>query len=791
MKFSENWLREWVNPALSSDELQHQITMAGLEVDGAEPAAGTFTDLVVGEITAMEPHPDADKLKVCTVNDGSDTWSVVCGAPNAAVGLRAPFARIGAELPGGMKIRKAKLRGVESQGMLCSARELGLSDDHSGLMALAENAPVGTALRDYLALNDWIIDVDLTPNRADCLSIRGIAREVGALNDLPVQAPSIEPVPPTIDDRFPVSLQAPQACPKYVGRVIRGIDAQAATPVWMQERLRRSGLRSIDPIVDVTNYVMLELGVPMHGFDLDRLDSGIEVRWARDGEQLALLDEQTITLSRDDLVIADAQEPLALAGIMGGERSGIQPTQTQHVFLECAFFTPLAMAGRARKHGLHTDASHRFERGVDPTLQVQAVERATALLLGIVGGQPGPVVETAENEAMPERVSVAVHGDHVRRVLGAEVPDAEIERIFRTLALSPENHDGAWNCTIPGFRFDLAIAEDLIEEVARVYGYNRLPASVPTLRMTVPVKPESRVSDRDIRRQLVAAGYQEAVTYSFVTPEIQAIVAPGETPLRLANPISEDLSVMRTTLAGGLLRALQYNLNRQQDQVRLFETGLVFRGTAAALEQPKQVAGLLYGDRPDSLWSGPKPVDFYDLKGDVETLLALSAGRNVRFAPREADPLLHPGQAATVLMDGQEAGFLGQLHPRHQSALEIRRPVFLFELSLNVMAQRGLPAYEPLSRYPASQRDLAVVVPLSVPAQALIDSARQAAGEWLSDVRVFDVYTGKGIADNNKSVALQLAWQNPERTLKESEVSAAMDAVVRQLEADHQARLRS
>ncbi len=791
MKFSENWLREWVNPTLSSDELQHQITMAGLEVDGAEPAAGAFTDLVVAEITAIEQHPDADKLKVCTVNDGSTQWSVVCGAPNAAVGLRAPFARVGAELPDGMKIRQAKLRGVESQGMLCSARELGLSDDHSGLMVLADDAPVGTALRDYLGLDDWIIDVDLTPNRADCLSIRGIAREVGALNDLSVRAPAIEPVPPVIDDRFPVSLEAPQACPKYVGRVIRDIDAQAATPVWMQERLRRSGLRSIDPIVDVTNYVMLELGAPMHGFDLDRLDSGIEVRWARDGEELALLDEQTITLSSDDLVIADAHEPLALAGIMGGERSGIQPSATRHVFLECAFFAPLSLAGRARSHGLHTDASHRFERGVDPALQVLAVERATALLLEIVGGKPGPVVETTNEQAMPERTEVTVQGDHVRRVLGAEVPDSDIERIFRSLELSPERTDSGWTCAVPGFRFDLAIAEDLVEEVARVYGYNRLPASVPTLRMTVPAKPESRVSAHDVRRQMVAAGYQEAVTYSFVTPDIEAMVAPDATPLRLANPISEDLSVMRTSLSGGLLRALQYNLNRQQEQVRLFEVGLVFRGSPEALEQPKHLGGLLYGERPDSLWSGPKPVDFFDLKGDVETVLALAAGRDIRFEPRTDDSLLHPGQAATVVIDGEEAGYLGQLHPGHQAALEIRQPVFLFELSLEVVANRALPAYVPLSRYPASQRDLAVVVASSVPAQALIDSARAAAGEGLADIRVFDVYTGKGIAENHKSVALQLAWQNPERTLQETEVAAALDSVVKRLEADHQAQLRS
>lgn len=790
MKFSEKWLREWVNPDLDAAALMHQITMAGLEVDGSAPAAGEFTDVVVAEIVQAEPHPNADKLKLCQVSDGSDTWPVVCGAPNARVGLKGALARVGAVLPGDFRIRKAKLRGEASCGMLCSGKELGLSEDHAGILELPAEAVPGTSLREFLALDDTIIEVDLTPNRADCFSLRGIAREVGALNDLTVQEPACTPVKASIDDRFPVELMAPEACPRYLGRVIRDIDPTRPTPVWMQEKLRRSGIRSLDPVVDVTNYVMLELGQPMHGFDLDRLHTGISVRRASAGEELVLLDTQTVSLTEHDLVIADAEGPLALAGVMGGERSGIS-TGTRNVFLECALFTPRALAGRARAHGLHTEASHRFERGVDWELQCAATERATQLLLDIVGGHAGPLNETVAAAHLPAPARIQVTHDKIVRHLGADIPMATIDRIFASLGFASTREGEEWVCHVPTHRYDLSIAEDLIEEVARIWGYNRLPVSAPLARLDVQPYSERQLEEKRLRDHLIALGYQEAVTYSFLSPEWHQRVDPASPGIRLANPISDDLSVMRTTLAGGLLRALQHNLNRQQDQVRLFEVGQVFLESADAPAQPKRLGGLLVGSRPTARWTEPRDLDFFDIKGDVESLLALSAGRTARFEARQDDPLLHPGQAATVILEGAEVGRVGRLHPQIQASLELRHPVFFFELDLARVSAREVPAFTPLSRFPGSHRDLAVIVPQATPVQALIDTLYEAGGDWLQDVTVFDIYSGQGIAPGTKSVALQLYWQNSERTLKDDEIAGYFDAVTAQLERSHKAQLRS
>ncbi|MCA1805532.1 MAG: phenylalanine--tRNA ligase subunit beta [Xanthomonadaceae bacterium] len=573
MKFSEQWLREWVNPPVTAAELAEQLTMAGLEVDSVTPVAGDFSGVVVGEVLSAEPHPDADKLRVCKVNAGAEPLQIVCGAPNVSVGMKVSTALIGALLPGDFKIKKSKLRGVESSGMLCSARELGLSEDAAGLMALPADAPVGTDIRAYLGLNDTCIEVDLTPNRGDCLGMAGIAREIGVLNRCAVAGPGMDPVPATIKDTFPVRVSAPEDCPRYLGRVIRGIDPSAATPLWMQEKLRRGGIRSLGPVVDVTNYVLLELGQPMHAFDLATLSGGIEVRHARAGEQLTLLDEKVIELDTGSLLIADADKPLALAGIMGGAGSGVSDC-TDSLFLECAFFTPARIAGRARHYGLHTDSSHRFERGVDYLLQHRALERATALLLALVGGQAGPVIEVTSETQLPRVAPIHLRAARLQRLLGLRPDDATVEDILTRLGMDVQAGEGGWQVTPPTFRFDVTLEADLIEEIGRVYGYNRLPSSAFQAALVMRPAPEDRVPLRRLRDLLVNRGYQEAVTYSFVDPEIQGLVTPDLVPVPLANPISSELSVMRTSLWQGLLRTLQHNLNRQQRRVRIFEHGL-------------------------------------------------------------------------------------------------------------------------------------------------------------------------------------------------------------------------
>jgi len=570
MRFSEQWLREWVNPPVSSKELAEQLTMAGLEVDSVEPVAGVFDKVVIGQVRTLEPHPDADKLRVAQVDVGADELlQIVCGAPNVAPGIKVPTALVGARLPGDIKIKKAKLRGVASSGMLCSARELGLSEDHAGLMILPEDAPLGEDIRRYLQLDDVAIEVDLTPNRSDCLGIEGIAREVGVLNRCAVSPPDMPAVAAVHDPQFPVTISAPEACPRYLGRVVTGVDAKAATPLWMQERLRRSGLRTLGPVVDVTNYVMLELGQPMHGFDLAVLHQGIEVRVAQPGEKLILLDGREIELDSDTLVIADAGGPLALAGIMGGEHSGVSEA-TRDVFLECAFFAPTAIAGRARRYGMQTDSSYRFERGVDPELAARAMQRATALLLDITGGEAGPVTEVANPEHLPAPARIPLRQQRVSKLLGLELPAAEIEDILTRLGCGLARRGEDWEVTAPGYRFDMRIEADLIEDIGRIYGYNRLPTSEPVGRLQMIAAAEACRPVERFSTLLVDRNYQEAITYSFVDQALQAAIDPDGQPIALANPLSADLAVMRTSLWPGLLRAAEHNLNRQQNRVRLF-----------------------------------------------------------------------------------------------------------------------------------------------------------------------------------------------------------------------------
>ncbi|MBY5969604.1 phenylalanine--tRNA ligase subunit beta [Halomonas denitrificans] len=793
MKVSEQWLREWVSPQLSTQGLADQITMAGLEVDAVEPVAASFSDVVVAQVTDKVQHPDADKLNVCQVDDGSgEPVQVVCGAPNVAVGQRIPFARVGAVLPGDFKIKKAKLRGVESRGMICSASELGLEEGTSeGILVLPEDAPVGTALREYLALDDHTIEVDLTPNRGDCLSVQGLAREVGVLNRLGLTEPTIDPVAARHDETFPVRVEDAQRCPRYIGRLIKGVDISRPTPMWMIERLRRSGVRAIDPAVDVTNYVMLELGQPLHAFDRANLEGAVVVRLARQGEELVLLDGQTVSLDPSTLIIADDKGPLALAGVMGGEHSGVG-AETRDIFLEGAFFTPLAVAGQARSYGLHTDASHRFERGVDPELTRRAVERATALLVEICGGEPGPLNEQADDAHLPGQRDVTLRAERLAKALSKRLDDAEVSEILERLGMAVDAHDRGWTVKVPSWRFDITIEEDLIEEVARIHGYNRLPVRRPAVRLGLKADHEAQSPLGRLRRQMTARGYQEAITYSFVAPELQRTLLPEAVSPVLANPISADLSVMRASLFPGLVRALEHNLNRQQTRVRLFESGLVFRGELDDLEQVPMLGAVVCGSRLPEGWTGGRDkVDFFDLKGDLESLLEVSGEADAwRFEPGE-HPSLHPGQCARILHRGEEAGWIGTLHPAVKSKLGLKTDAVLFEVRLDALSQGRIPAFAPLSRYPEVRRDLAFVIDEDQPVQALLDRVRAEAGEWLTDLALFDVYQGKGVAEGRKSVALGLTWQHPSRTLNDEEINQLVDAIVATARQGVNAELRA
>ncbi|ALM52677.1 phenylalanine--tRNA ligase subunit beta [Halomonas huangheensis] len=793
MKVSEQWLREWVSPQLSTQGLADQITMAGLEVDAVEPVAADFTNVVVAEVVGKVQHPDADKLNVCQVRDGGgETVQVVCGAPNVAVGQRIPFAQVGAVLPGPFKIKKAKLRGVESFGMICSASELGLEEGTSeGILVLPEDAPVGTGLREYLGLDDHTIEVDLTPNRGDCLSVVGLAREVGVLNRLPLAELPGTPVVAAHDQTFPVQLDDPERCPRYIGRVIKGVDITASTPTWMVERLRRSGIRAIDPAVDVTNYVMLELGQPLHAFDLANLNGAVIVRLARQGEELVLLDGQNVALDSGTLIIADEKGPLAIAGVMGGEHSGVN-SETRDIFLEGAFFTPLAVAGQARSYGLHTDASHRFERGVDPEMTRRAIERATQLLLDICGGEAGPLNEQVSEAHLPVGREVTLREARLAGALSKHLDNAEIAEILERLGMAVESVDNGWTVKVPSWRFDVSIEEDLIEEVARIHGYNQLPVRRPAVRLALQPEAEGRTPLGLLRRQMTACGYQEAITYSFVAPELQQALLPEAKSPVLANPISTDLSVMRASLFPGLVRALEHNLNRQQTRVRLFESGLVFRGELDQLEQIPMLGAVVCGSRLPEGWTGGRDkVDFFDLKGDLESLLGVAGDANAwRFEPGE-HPSLHPGQCARVLHRGEEAGWIGALHPATRAKLGLKADAILFEVRLDALTEGRVPAFKPLSRYPEVRRDLAFVVADTTPVQALLDAVGSEAGEWLTDVALFDVYQGKGVAEQHKSVALGLTWQHPSRTLNDDEINQLVDAIVTTARQRLQAELRA
>ncbi|AKA47492.1 TPA: phenylalanine--tRNA ligase subunit beta [Haemophilus influenzae] len=794
MKFSEQWVREWVNPAVSTEQLCEQITMLGLEVDGVESVAGTFNGVVVGEVVECAQHPDADKLRVTKVNVGGDRLlDIVCGAPNCRQGLKMACATEGAVLPGDFKIKKTKLRGQPSEGMLCSFSELGIDVEADGIIELPLDAPIGTDLREYLALDDNAIEISLTPNRADCLSIAGIAREIGVVNKQLVNQPHFEAVPATISDKVQIDLQAPEACPRYLLRVIKNVNVKAPSPMWMQEKLRRCGIRSIDPIVDITNYILLELGQPMHAFDAAKVTQPVQVRLAKEGEELVLLDGSTAKLQSNTLLIADQNGPLAMAGIFGGAESGVN-SETKDVILESAFFAPLAIAGRARQYGLHTDVSHRFERGVDFELARKAMERATALLLEICGGEAGEICEASSETHLPKVNTVQLRRSKLDALLGHHIETVSVTEIFHRLGFDVTYANDIWTVTSASWRFDIEIEEDLIEEVARIYGYNSIPNNAPLANLRMREHKESDLDLARIKTVLVDADYQEAITYSFVDPKIQSLLHPQQEALILPNPISVEMSAMRVSLISGLLGAVLYNQNRQQSRVRLFETGLRFVPDANAefgVRQEFVLSAVITGTAKSEHWAGKaESVDFFDLKGDLESVLSLTEGGNrVRFVAKQFDAL-HPGQSAAIELDGQEIGFIGAIHPSISQKLGLNGKTFVFEILWNAIAARNVVQAKEISKFPANRRDLALVVADSVPAGELIAACKQAGGEKLVQVNLFDVYQGVGVAEGYKSLAISLTVQDNEKTLEDEEINAVISAVLAEVKQRFNAELR-
>ena len=784
MKFSEQWLRTMVNPSLSSEELSHLLTMAGLEVEELDPVAPEFNSVVIAEILTAEKHPDADRLQVLSVRVGEgEPLQIVCGAPNARVGLKAPCALVGAKLPG-FDIKRAKVRGVESFGMMCSAKELGIAEESSGLLELPADAPVGRDIRDWLSLNDNLYTLKLTPNRCDCLSIQGIAREVAALTETGMTVPASTPVAVAHEEKRSVRVENAQACPRYTGRIVRGVNAAAATPDWMKQRLERSGLRSISAIVDVTNYVLLELGQPMHAFDLAQLQGDIQVRMAQAGEKLELLNQQAVELQSDDLVIADNSGAIALAGIMGGTPTSVT-ADTTDIFLESAFFSPAAIVGKARRLNFSTDSSYRFERGVDFAATLQALERATQLIIEICGGSTGPVTEVVSE--LPQRPAVKLRQERVRRVLGITLSEAELASLLQRLGMPFTQQGGEFLVTPPSWRFDIELEEDLIEEVARLYGYENILPVPPLAKMTMLADGEARRHPLRLREQLVAADYQEVVTYSFVDESWERNLAGNEHAIPLRNPIASNMGVMRSTLWGGLLEAVIYNLNRKQERVRLFEIGACFGSEGESYGQRTKIAGVCYGAAMPEQWGeAARKVDFYDVKADVE---ALTRGR-VRFVA-DQHPALHPGQSARLELNGTTIGWMGGLHPKWQQHYQLPSGAVLFELDLDPLLDIGLPRFTEVAKFPPVRRDLAVVVDESVPAQALIDAMNEANVGVVNEIALFDQYRGKGIAEGKKSLAFLVVMQDTQKTLTDEDTDAAVARLLTAMAQKHGAVLRS
>lgn len=809
MQFSENWLRTMVDPKMTSDELSHLLTMSGLEVEEVEPVAQPFSNVVVAKVLELAKHPNADRLNVCQVDVGTGTLlNVVCGAPNVRAGMKVVCAMAGAVLPPGadgkpFEIKVGQLRGVESQGMLCSARELKLSDDASGLMELPEDAPVGQNFRDYYQLNDLKFTIKLTPNKADCLSVLGVAREVSALTGMPLKPPGFTPVAVNTSEKLPVKISAPDLCGRFSGRVIRGVNAKAPTPDWMKQRLERSGQRPISALVDISNYVMLELGRPTHVFDLDKIHGGLDIRWGKKGESLKLLNGSTVEVDEWIGVISDERGIESLAGIMGGDDTAVT-LETQNIYLEAAFWWPQAIQGRARRYNFSTDAAHRFERGVDFATTVEHIERITALIVEICGQQAatqvGPVDDHIAN--LPKREAVHVRTARASKVIGVPFSDAQIADIFTRLGLAFTQQDGGFSVTPPSYRFDIEIEEDLIEEIARVHGFENIPALPPVAANEIRIAPENSRSLFTIRRQIADLDYQEVVNFSFVEDAWEADFSGNNNPIKLLNPIASQMGVMRSTLIGSLVANVRYNLNRKLNRVRLFEIGAVYLRNAevadgplsvAGFDQPKHVAALAYGPVAEEQWGQPsRNVDYFDVKADLE---ALFAPQTLRFS-KVAHPALHPGRSAQVLLGERAIGFIGELHPRWQQKYDLPLAPVLFEVEAAALQARQVPAYQEISKFPAVTRDLALVVGQSIPAQELIDSflvekETNPQCRAVQAIVLFDEYRGKGLENHEKSLAFRFTLQDTQTTLQDDSVDAAIAAFVAVAKQKHDAKLRT
>ncbi|WP_333664323.1 phenylalanine--tRNA ligase subunit beta [Acinetobacter guillouiae] len=792
MKISENWLRTWVNPAIDSDTLSDQLTMLGLEVDELVPAAKPFTGVVIGEVLTVVQHPDADRLRVTTVNIGSgEPLQIVCGAPNVRAGMKVPVATIGAVLPGDFKIKKGKLRGVESQGMLCGASEIDLEDKIDGLLELPADAPVGANIREYLNLDDHVIDISITPNRGDCFSIRGVAREIGVINQLPVTAPEIQEVAATIADQKQVVVTT-DGCPRYLGRVIKNVNTKAATPAWMEQALARSGIRQHSILVDITNYVLMELGQPLHAFDGGQVQGSVHVRQASANEKLVLLNEQEIELTEDVMVIADDVKALAIAGIMGGLSSSVTD-ETTEIFLESAFFAPLHIAGRARRYGLHTDASQRYERGVDFELPMIAMQRASQLIQTLAGGDFGPITVSEKTELLPKREAIELNQAQVDQLLGYQVPTGFITDALQRLGCEVTvKAEGEWTVVPPSHRYDMAIYQDLIEEVARIHGYDNIQISLPVIDVKL-AKHQDQFELTQLRQTLVTLGYQEAISFSFADLKLEKQLNSQVNPLALANPISSDLAVMRSTLLSSLIPCVQYNINRQQSRVRFFELGLRFDyQNAKSIEDLKQIptlAMIAVGSKQIESWHGKAQVmDFFDLKGEVEEILA--AGRvHVEYVRSERE-WLHPGQSAEILVDGKSVGYLGRLHPSLENALDLST-TWIAELDQSAVLQTYVSNFTELSRFPSVRRDIALVISDKINVSEIQQLIEKTGGELLDSTWLFDVYTGQGVEQGKRSLAFALLWQHPSRTLEDAEIKSGMDHIIQVLEDTYQATLRA
>jgi len=791
MKISEAWLREWVNPEFDSAALAHRLTMLGLEVDSVEAVAGPLENVVVGKVLDVTPHPKADRLSLCRVNVGkADSLAIVCGAANVRAGALYPTALVGARLPGGLEILRSEIRGEMSDGMLCSAAELNLAESADGILELDNSTRIGVPISDALGLDDHTIDIDLTPNRADCFSVLGVARDLAAGQRIPFDEPAVPDVSGTIDDVFPVVLEDQAGCGRFVGRVIRNVDPAAETPFWMQERLRRSGVRPIQPVVDVTNFVMLELGQPLHAYDLDKLSGGIHVRRGIAAERLVLLDGQEVTIDPEILVIADDSGAIGMAGIMGGQATAVSDA-TRHVYLESAFFVPAVIAGRARRFGMHTDASVRFERGVDPVNQARAIQRATGLLLDIVGGNPGPLVEADSADQLPASEAIKLRRSRLSMVLGIDIPDAEVEALLRHLKMKVQPQDDGWLVAPPSARFDIEIEADLVEEVVRLYGYDRIPEIAGQFTAVLGSATESRVPMRRIRDALVARGYREVMTYSFVASAMDRALGGSSEGVALSNPISSEMDVMRQSLWPGLIESLRHNLDRQHGRVRLFESGIRFIRQDADILEKNMLAGLAAGSAEPEQWGRtPNPVDLFDIKADLEVLFGLTgAAQEFEFRADDSQ-VLRPGRTARIIRAGEKIGWIGELHPVLTRQLELAVTPVLFEVSLEPLLTARNSKFREISKFPLVRRDIALVIDRDIPVAEVEKAVRESGGPALRDTVIFDVYEGSNIETGSKSVALGLILQEASRTLMEADVDGIMRAVIDRLSRDFNATIR-